>query len=81
MTRIIICHAALILGADYADCADLFFHPECSIIKERSNYNSSPKLGAIASWHSNRGAFWRRRPVRVSLATEESVKNASIMIV
>ena len=24
----------------------------------RSNYNSSPKLGAIASWHSNRGVLW-----------------------
>ena len=51
------------LGADFADYTDLFFHPECSIIKERSNYSSSPKLG------------------EVSLATEESVKNASIMIV
>ena len=53
----------IFLSAEYADFADLFFHPECLIIKERSNYNSSPKLG------------------EVSLATEESVKNASIMIV
>ena len=51
------------LGADFADYTDLFFHPECSIIKERSNYSSSPKLGEVA------------------LRPEESVKNASIMIV
>ena len=49
MTRIIIYHAARIfLGADFADYTDLFFFTLMVINKERSNYNSSPKLGEVS---------------------------------